>query len=492
MRPTWRGSWMLKAAFLSGSLALFDGARLPAQAAPVLVRGPFLGTGSATTQLIAWRTAAPSAGAIQYGLDLSYGHEVADPTVSPDHALTLSDLAPGTRYRYRVLAAGSVVAEGLSFATAPDPSSPSPSYRFVALGDTGSGGLPQIEVAARIAALSPDFAIHIGDLAYPGGAPGDLDDKYFGIYRDLISRVPIYLSLGNKEVQFDGGAAFIDSFHLPENSPDPERYYSFVYGNALFVALDTNQSLPGSRQLLWLESELRTTDRLWKVVFFHHPVYSSAGSDPALAGALEPLFDRFHVDLVIHGHTHFYERTYPMKAGVRTDEGQEPDYLEPKGTVYLVTGGGGGVLITATPGPFSASYRSTYHFLSFQVKGADLTLEAIDRTGALLDRMTIRKNPPSSPLFKRGDVDLNGVIDLTDPVALLSYLFLGTPASECFDAADVDDSGDLTLTDAIVSLTWQFLGGPPPPAPGPAGCGPDPTKAEPPFPPCVYPPESCR
>ena len=79
--------------------------------------------------------------------------------------------------------------------------------------------------------------------------------------------------------------------------------------------------------------------------------------------------------------------------------------------------------------------------------------------------------------IRRGDVDGTGVVELTDVINLLGFLFLGNPANlDCFDAADVDDTGVVELTDAIVELGWLFLGNPTDlPAPGPLACGPDPT-----------------
>jgi hypothetical protein len=80
--------------------------------------------------------------------------------------------------------------------------------------------------------------------------------------------------------------------------------------------------------------------------------------------------------------------------------------------------------------------------------------------------------------FRRGDADGSGNLDLSDAIFTLRSLFMGGAAPGCEDAADADDSGGLDLTDAIFSLEFQFLGGPPPPAPGPETCGPDPTPGD--------------
>ncbi len=76
--------------------------------------------------------------------------------------------------------------------------------------------------------------------------------------------------------------------------------------------------------------------------------------------------------------------------------------------------------------------------------------------------------------FRRGDVDGSGGVDISDPVALLGHLFLGTGEPECLEAGDFEDDGVLDITDAVNNLNYQFLGGPPPADPGPSRCGADP------------------
>ena len=81
---------------------------------------------------------------------------------------------------------------------------------------------------------------------------------------------------------------------------------------------------------------------------------------------------------------------------------------------------------------------------------------------------------PPPPRFRRGDVDGNGTLELTDAIRVLGFLFLGGSEPDCMDAADADDSGfPVDISDAIYSLTYQFLGGPEPLPPGPTTCGPD-------------------
>ncbi len=68
---------------------------------------------------------------------------------------------------------------------------------------------------------------------------------------------------------------------------------------------------------------------------------------------------------------------------------------------------------------------------------------------------TLPENVPGT--FARGDVNQDLVIDLTDAVVGLSHLFLGKKIS-CPDALDADDNSELEVTDPINILSYLFLG----------------------------------
>ena len=85
--------------------------------------------------------------------------------------------------------------------------------------------------------------------------------------------------------------------------------------------------------------------------------------------------------------------------------------------------------------------------------------------------------PAPVEVFLRGDFDGGGVLDISDAVATIGYLFLGGRAPGCLDAADANDDGQLDLADPIFCLDFLFRGGGPPPEPFPLA-GPDPTADE--------------
>lgn len=80
-------------------------------------------------------------------------------------------------------------------------------------------------------------------------------------------------------------------------------------------------------------------------------------------------------------------------------------------------------------------------------------------------------DPPDG--FLRGDANGDLSLDLSDAVKTLLHLFAGGDLS-CPDAADVDDDGALRISDPIALLDFLFRGGGPPPPPFPSP-GEDPT-----------------
>jgi hypothetical protein len=82
---------------------------------------------------------------------------------------------------------------------------------------------------------------------------------------------------------------------------------------------------------------------------------------------------------------------------------------------------------------------------------------------------------PPEPRFKRGDSNSDCIVDITDAIFTLGFLFIGGPTPGCLDAADADDNGAVEITDAIRTLGFLFIGGLTLPPPGHAVAGVDPT-----------------
>lgn len=103
--------------------------------------------------------------------------------------------------------------------------------------------------------------------------------------------------------------------------------YSFDYGNAHFTVLNTNDELSISiPQLKWLENDLKSTDKDWKIVLMHKSPYT-LGKDGRLPDAqylqvaLPSILDKNNVDIVFSGHDHMYLRTKKLTSGKASDNG---------------------------------------------------------------------------------------------------------------------------------------------------------------------------
>jgi predicted secreted protein len=331
----------------------------------------------------------------------------------------VTGLRPGATYAYLVTADNdSNVADPFSaiFRTAPQGRAP---FRFTSFGDLStpntdwvlSYGQSAYAVEA-VESFQPLFHLLNGDLCYanlnPACQPGAWRDFGRNNQASAANR-PWMPCPGNHEVEFCNGpqgfTSYLTRYSLPDNRMPGfgGRWYSFRVGSVLFVSLDADdvvyqdagafvagpgaltpvtstgrrpiepgtsfylRGYSGGRQTTWLERTLadgrgdRSVD--WIIVQMHQCAASSSaanGSDLGIREQWLPLFDRYQVDLVLTGHDHSYERSFPVR-GADPDVGHEVatgavvNTLRPhpvtttdsgvfdtsQGTVHLILGCGG-------------------------------------------------------------------------------------------------------------------------------------------------------
>lgn len=390
-------SWTRLAAFAASVLvaACSSGGPAGPALAPLpspLLRGPVVGDVRPDAAVVSWITETPGAAVVEFGETTAFGSVAATTSVDGAHTSRLDGLRAGVTYHYRLVFDGAVVGGPHAFRTAPaDPAAP---FRFVAVGDSGDGSWDQYGVAEGIALAAPDFVIHTGDVNYETDDPDLLDLHYFGPYRDLLDHLPFYLTLGNHDYVTDEGQPLLDAVVLPRNDADgTSRFYAFTWANARFVALDTNTDFtPGSAQRIWLEAELAAPGPTWRFVFFHHAPYTSSKTDTGdVRAELVPVFEQYGVDIVLSGHAHNYERSYPIRAGALVDAAQDPDYVDPGGPLYVVTGGGGKSLHKLGASWFTARAEAVYHHVEVDVADRMVTITAVREDGTIIERFTVTK-----------------------------------------------------------------------------------------------------
>jgi hypothetical protein len=250
-----------------------------------------------------------------------------------------------------------------------------------------------------MAKFNPSFVLYVGDFILQGNYQLEWDNWLLAAQMYWVDNnnltIPIIPCLGNHDISGDSGTAYFGQFSLP-TFPADEKWYSLDWGPNLHITvLDTEYAIAGD-QTTWLKQDLAEHENyLWKVVLFHEPPFSdgSDGYNNTVRRYWVPLFDNYHVDLVISGHNHLYERTYPINYTISDNA---PVASPENGTIYVVSGGWGAPLYTGTPSWFAAVGPITkFSFTVVDIlDNGMLHLTALDNDGIVLDEFSIQKTVP--------------------------------------------------------------------------------------------------
>jgi len=211
--------------------------------------------------------------------------------------------------------------------------------RFAVIGDYGTGGADEMEVARLVASWNPAFIVTTGDNNHPDGAAADLESHVGAAYAAFIpgdhgafGRGPeqprFFPALGNHDWRSSTGLQpYIDYFRTPGNG----RYYEVLLGDGRVQldALDSDPHEPdgvdaSSAQAAWLRARKTAPGVCLRIVAFHHPPFSSAVHGPSKW--MQWPFRAMGIDAVLAGHEHVYE------------------HLQIDGIPYLTNGLGGAEL----------------------------------------------------------------------------------------------------------------------------------------------------
>jgi len=353
------------------------------------------------------------------------------------HKTTVKELAPDTKYKYRV-GDGKYWQEG-SFTTAPSSDSKG-TVKFLFTADSQESGRENYQanfkaVLNKAFELNPDirFIAHAGDMVNRGmngqewGWFYEAGERYFRNY-------PLAPVVGNHET---GGLvttgpqqenmAYLSYFNNPLNHTGifaEGSAYSFNYGSAHLLCLD-NQNLNDAMEvkiktgegkylraaLNWIKKDLQNASqgKRWKIVTMHQPIYGANRDEKELREVLAPVFDSCKVDLVITGHDHYYFRSFPMKYDGIKNEGEVVP-IDQFGTVYLI---GGSSCKKMYPQKFARPYQAVVmandlfpgrypwlrnevltlqNYSIFTVNPNELQYRFYDVLGNLKDEVSLKKN----------------------------------------------------------------------------------------------------
>lgn len=381
----------------------------------------------------------------------------------------LGDLPAGSTIDYRVSNAGKVLFES-AVKSPPETGKP---VDFGVLGDIGQGTDGESDVAGLWRVKHPPLVLIMGDIVYPVGSMSNYLRNFYPFLNEDVSSIkgtPVLRStltvgvVGNHDVADAGGIdardltlsadglAYYLLWHQPLNGPVSEAdknapvprgsqerideflkcagptypkmgMFSFDYGDCHFLALDANLYVDWTDAKLraWVENDLKTSNAPWKVVCFHHPGFNSdwAHREHQQMRHLCDIFERTGVDICFAGHSHSYQRSYPLRfkevaapAGDREakagfvfgkfeiDKSYDGDKItKPKGIIYVVTGAGGAHLsspeLDVEPGqwlPFTKKFIAKQHSMTFcHAEGKKLTVNQVACDGSVVDSFSISK-----------------------------------------------------------------------------------------------------
>lgn len=402
---------------------------------PKIIRGPYLQSVTPTRALVQWRTDVPTASRVYYRGSSSKIFSVLDTQRLTEHVVELKNLSPGKRYAYQI---DTPTFNSQRYVQTAPAFGSGKSVRIWALGDFGDGSMSQKAVMQSITAYTanqrPDAWIWLGDNAYNNGKEEEYQKNVFDVYQDaFLQNLPIYPSPGNHDYAGKHDPAeppYFKIFNMPAEGQaggipsKSESYYSVNYGPVHLVALDTEIREPNGdqmkdgkgAQLEWLKADLAANKLPWVIVYFHKPPYSKGSHDSDteldmkhLREHVNPVFEQFNVDVVIAGHSHVYERSFPMRGhyGVNDtfDANQHVVAKEQKanhftvgpkgqGVIYVVSGSGGKVGGQRPGYPMKSSAYANNTIggsVLFDVSQHTFALKWIQSDGVVGDQFVIEK-----------------------------------------------------------------------------------------------------
>lgn len=307
------------------------------------------------------------------------------------YSVDLTGLTPDTKYLYRVGREGSWSGL-LSFTTA----AYTTDFSFLYMGDVQAGYPEWGAVLNSVYRDNPKirFAMLGGDLTDNGN--DELEwGRFAAAASPVFSRIPVMPAMGNHD-----GSMFMNYFSLPDNGPEGLEglaFYSFDYGNAHFVVLNSSyNTLDSGKQ--WLQQDLQQTTKKWKFITFHIPAYPATidykGIDQSIQANWVPILEQYEVDMVFVGHQHEYMRTYPIFQGnVQSDASSGIIYVMGNAGAKMYAGGGGF--------PYIAREQTGSNYEVIDINDNVLTFTAKQTSGQLIEKFSIYKTvPATSPVYQ--------------------------------------------------------------------------------------------
>ena len=396
-------------------------------------RAPYLQMPAPDAVTLRWQAPGAVQARVRYGASPEQLEQHSETqTAAEQHEVRLNGLKADTRYYYAIDHNGQQVygGEEYFFRTAPATGIARP-IRLWVIGDPGYAGERRQRVrrsAFNWMAEQPrpgnlpqlDVWLTTGDNAYTSGSNTQFQEEFFSPLADLLRHQPIWPAYGNHD---DRRRAFFKIFSLPQNAEagglasGTEHYYSFDYANLHVIMLDSQASDldKNSAMLKWLKADLAATRQPWRIAVLHHPPYTQGGHNSdsksdsdgrmfEIRRNILPLLEQGGVQLVLSGHSHVYERSYPLRCHYGTSDTIEDTMIldrqtgegvvySSRGTVYAVVGSSSKLDHGPLEHPAMAVSMASLGSLIVDIAGDRMTARFIDDQGKLRDAFVIRREP---------------------------------------------------------------------------------------------------
>jgi len=314
------------------------------------------------------------------------------------HSATFGELKPNTLYVYRV-GSDNNWSEWFQFRTACDKPEP---FTFTFLGDGQNALLSLWSRVIRAAySTAPDsrFIIHGGDLVSQSDNYSQWNEWFLaaGWINGMVPIVPVpgnhgYYHGSRKDRYLTD--FWFAQFTLPENGITslPESNYFFNYQGARFLILNSNEKI--EEQAEWMKSNLADNPNQWTIVAFHHTIYSATNNrdHKELRNIWKPIFDNYHVDLILMGHDHAYARGHNIdpETGIKDPE---------TGPIYVVSVSGPKLYDSNKDRWMDRAAENTQLYQIIHIDNDVLNYKSYTVSGQLYDEFDIRKNKSGSNTF---------------------------------------------------------------------------------------------
>ena len=361
----------------------------------VMRKAPYLiYPGNNTQMKVLWQLNSTATSTIDWGIDTLYSvgsAQTSEYGSDHQHSYAITNLSPSTKYCYRV----SVGADKFVGSFRAAPNSDTSSTKLIVYGDSRTYPADHDQVANGIlSAYAADSSfqsllISVGDLTTDGDQEAGWDTELFATgyahLQTMLATMPFQVAMGNHE---RAGVLFTKYLPYPFVGG---RYWSFDYGPAHFVIVDqyTNYG-PGSAQLVWIESDLAATAKLWKFIVLHEPGWSADGAgghsnNASVQNYIQPLCKTYGVRVVFGGHNHYYARAVV------------------NGVQHITTGGAGAPLDMPNPAyPNVVAAASSLHYCKVEIDSNVFHLTAMTPGGQVIDEFSLSADlmPPQVTLVK--------------------------------------------------------------------------------------------